>query len=141
MQIVEERLLDFVRTRTSASRFLHRLKRKDGDTNNCESENREGENECDLADTALLEFAGGVREEKNRREQHSVGEILARQIAGPARLLYFGRGRCRCFSRFAGAGNFVKVRHEGMRIGLGIFEWLLREPCVVGFTDIRRKTL
>src|SRR5262249_62319323 len=44
MQIVEERLLDFVSGRTSASSFLHRSEGEDDDARNDKRENREGEN-------------------------------------------------------------------------------------------------
>src|SRR5205823_13610392 len=72
---------------------------------------REGEDsyrkgESDDAHTSLREFSSGVGKEKHRREQDSVGQILARQIPCLACLLNFSRCRFRRLSSLACSAHF-----------------------------------
>ena len=80
-------------------------------------------------------------EEEHGSEEDGVGEILAGAIARFAR---FGDPLC-CISpsggRFRGAAHLVKIRHEWVRVGCAVLEWLLREPGIVGFLHVRWKTL
>src|SRR6266404_5720382 len=89
----------------------------------------------------LFKLPRRAGKEEHGGEEHGVGEILAGAIARFARLGDPPHGvgpHCGCFH---GAAHLVKIWHEWVRVGGGIFEWLLRKPCIVGFLHVGRKTL
>src|SRR4029078_3575201 len=65
---------------------------KHRDAHNGIGENCKGESKRQHADTPLFEYAGGVGEKEDCREQDGVGEILARNISELACFGYFRSG-------------------------------------------------
>src|SRR5215831_17671842 len=92
---------------------------------------RRGKGERDHAHPALLKPARSIGEEKHCGEQHGVGEILARNAAGRARLLLTLSSLCSCFRGFACPWCFIEPWHKWMRIRIWIFERFLYQPCII----------
>src|SRR5436190_14470012 len=121
-----------------------RFTKSDGkhrDADNSIAENSDGEAKRDDTDAALLESASGVGEKEDCREQDGVGEILARNITELARFGYFRSGSSIRLCGLARAPNFIEVRHKWMRVSLWILKRLLRQPGIVRFPHVGRKSL
>ena len=114
---------------------------KHRDAHNGIRENCKGESKRQHADAPLFESAGGVGEKEDRREQDGVCQILAGNITELARFGYFRSGLSIRLCGLARAPNFIEVRDERMRVSIWILKRLLREPGIVRFPHVGRKSL
>ena len=107
-------------------------------------EDSHGKSECNYPHATLLKLSSRVGEEKHCGEQHRVGEILAGNAAGRARLLLTVsslRGR---FGGFARPGCYVEFGHKGildphLDSQKASVPATRHKPCAIRGESVRRK--
>src|SRR6266849_2850810 len=101
----------------------------------------DGEEETTLSHVPLAEFCGSAGEKQNGGEQHSVAQILRRNITGPFCLSVVSPGVSVGKARVLDETGLIKIWDKGMRIRGWVLERFFRHPCVIGFAQFRWETV